>query len=371
MHMGKKVSVVILVPFLTGHGGMETVLTDVVNHYSQDSVINMQVYFGQGVRDDHFCQKFIRRSLIINGPKVQEQSVTSRLSGLVKTVLFLIGTSANEIVCMSPILVKIAATIKRVFRKKYSVISWVHFSLVGGNLTSIQYLKYADRHFAISSGIKRQLVELGVSSNNIAVVYNPINITAPMIPFDEDHSDTNFLYVGRLQWTGQKNLQELFNALINLRGDWHLSVVGSGEDAPIQAFIEEYHLASHVTLLGWQSEPWTNVSNIDCTVLSSKFEGLPMCIIESIIRGIPCVSSNCPTGPDDLITKENGYIYPMGQVSALTEKLQYFIDRKVQFNHEEVRKSLNWLNESKYYQHLTILLTNYQNTDFAGLIGKY
>jgi len=349
-----KISTVVLVPYLTGHGGMETVLTDVTNHYSQDSKIQMCVYFSQVVADGHFAQKFNNSKQFINKLRVGKQSLLSKMVSLMKLAIFLTKTNVSEVICMSPILVKIAATIKRVFHKKYTVISWIHFSLVGSDLNVVRDLLLADKHMAISSGIKQQLVDMGAPSTVVTVVYNPVKTNVPKIPFDPHHNGANFLYVGRVQWQGQKNLQELFQALVQLTGDWRLTVIGSGEVQQLKEFVRRHHLESKVRLLGWQSQPWEQVKDIDCTVLSSKFEGLPMCIIESIIRGIPSVSSNCPTGPDDLINPEqNGYIYSMGDCRQLAGILQRFVDHKVSFNHETIRKNAQWLDSNQYYQRVT------------------
>jgi len=354
MLSGEKISTVIVVPYLTGHGGMETVLTDVTNHYSHDSKIQMQVYFSQVVADGAFFENFNNPEQIINRLRVRRQTGVSKVVSLVKLASFLARTNVNEVICMSPILVKIAAVIKRVLHKKYTVISWIHFSLVGSDLSVVHDLLRADKHMAISSGIKRQLIDMGVTSKEVTVVYNPIETNVPMIPFKANHNGANFLYVGRVQWQGQKNLQELFQALVRLTGDWQLTIIGSGDDAQVLAFIKRHHLEGKVQLLGWQSRPWCQVQDIDCTVLSSKFEGLPMCIIESIIRGIPSVSSDCPTGPDDLIEPgKNGYIYSMGDSQQLAGILQQFIDHQVFFDHDAIKKNAQWLDSNQYYQRVT------------------
>lgn len=366
MKSGEKVKSVILVPYLTGHGGMETVLVDVVNHFTNSSLVDLKVYFSQCVNDDLFCKSFNSNSQLINKPKVQNQTKKSKIISFLKLFNFLIETKKEQIICMSPMLVRIAAAAKRLFKKDYTIISWIHFSLVGGDLKAIQYLKRADRHLAISSGIKRQLIKMGVPSETIAVIYNPVNTKVDLIPFDKRHVKTNFLYIGRVQWNGQKNLRELFNSLINLTGDWQLTVVGSGDDQLISKFVEEHNLADRVKLLGWQTNPWEQVINIDCSVLSSRFEGLPMCLIESVIRGIPIVSSDCPTGPDDLVVSSiNGYIYRLGDTGSLTELLQRFIDGKASFDRAKVAQSLQWLSSDYYYNRLTALLIHDKGNEFS------
>ena len=56
-----------------------------------------------------------------------------------------------------------------------------------------------------------------------------------------------------------------------------------------------------ITWHGWVDKPWEKINSASCTLLLSKFEGFPMVILESLSYGIPVISSDCPTGPEDLI----------------------------------------------------------------------
>lgn len=349
-----QVKVAIVTPYLTGHGGMETVLVDVMNAYHSDQKINLTVYFSQGIGNEDFLNVLDDHSQILNRLNAGKQTFAKKMLNVVKTVLFLATSKTDEIICMGTRLNRLAALAKTIFRKKYTVVSWIHFSLVGGDVVSVNAIKAADYHLAISNGIKRQLIDMGVASSRISVVYNPIDVNVPVVADVAENDPVTFLYIGRIQWEQQKNLQELFNALRRLHGNWQLIVIGSGEDEQVKLFIKQFHLEHHVKLLGWQSNPWTKVEAVSCSVLSSKFEGLPMGLIESLTRGIPCVASDCPTGPADLIKPmENGFLYKMGDVSQLAELLQKFVDKKVSFNHAEIKEKMNWLNSKRYYQNFT------------------
>jgi UDP-D-galactose:(glucosyl)LPS alpha-1,6-D-galactosyltransferase len=124
----------------------------------------------------------------------------------------------------------------------------------------------------------------------------------------------------------------LIQAAGQLHGDFELAivgdVVGDGRDREnLSVLARELGVADKVRWAGWQASPWTAVENVDVVVLSSAFEGFPMVLVEAMSRGIPCISSNCETGPDDIVVPDgNGWLYPPGDVEALRALMQRIID---------------------------------------------
>ena len=78
---------------------------------------------------------------------------------------------------------------------------------------------------------------------------------------------------------------------------------------------------------GWQEKPWKHIDFASALILTSDFEGFPMILGEAMSRGIPCISSDCPTGPEDIIISDvNGWLYPLRDIDKLKELLQQVID---------------------------------------------
>ncbi|WP_251569969.1 glycosyltransferase [Parasutterella muris] len=207
--------------------------------------------------------------------------------------------------------------------------SWVHFSL--NILHNIKILKKADHYLAISSGIAREIEsKLNVDPNHIDIVFNPVILTKNRIPKPK-HGTVRFLFMGRL--TEQKDPQLLFYALENLKGEWRLDIVGDGHlKEQLMKIAEEGGFLERITWHGWQPvDPWSyvqeNIKNVSALVLSSRNEGFPMVLVEAISRGVFCISTNCPTGPEDIICEENGVLTPVGNVEAMRDKLQSQIDK--------------------------------------------
>ncbi len=125
---------------------------------------------------------------------------------------------------------------------------------------------------------------------------------------------------GRL--TPQKGfdlLIEAFGLLVEEFPDWQLRIYGTGDrHDQLRALIDEHHLYNHVLLMGRTDQLDEEMAKASMYVLSSRYEGLPMVLIEAMSHGLPVVSFDCPTGPADVITDgKEGLLVPPGDVSAL------------------------------------------------------
>lgn len=135
--------------------------------------------------------------------------------------------------------------------------------------------------------------------------------------------------LGRL--TYQKSFDLLVEAwakVYKIHPDWSLQIIGSGED--------ELKLKEQVKLLGIEKSvqfiPVTqNVvqyyeqASLYC--MSSRFEGLPMVLLEAQAFGLPVVSFDCNTGPSDLIQPgENGYLVPCFDTTLFAQAIMQVIE---------------------------------------------
>ena len=91
--------------------------------------------------------------------------------------------------------------------------------------------------------------------------------------------------------------------------EWQLHIYGEGEEKqPLQNYINIHEL-TNVTLKGETTSVNNVYSNAAFFVMSSKYEGLPMVLIEAQSFGLPIVSYNCPFGPADIISDDkNGFL---------------------------------------------------------------
>lgn len=119
-----------------------------------------------------------------------------------------------------------------------------------------------------------------------------------------DHRSKIAVAAGRL--FPQKGFDLLIPAwakLVETYPDWQLRIYGSGEKkAELRELIEEHHLYNHVFLMGHTDRLDDELAKASFYVLSSRFEGLPMVMIEAMSHSLPVVSFDCPTGPSDVLT---------------------------------------------------------------------
>ncbi|WP_432165825.1 glycosyltransferase family 4 protein [Streptomyces sp. bgisy031] len=119
-----------------------------------------------------------------------------------------------------------------------------------------------------------------------------------------DHQSHIVAAAGRL--FPQKGFDLLIPAwakLVESHPDWQLRIYGSGEKkTELRALIEEHHLYNHVLLMGHTERLDDELAKASVYVLSSRFEGLPMVMIEAMSHALPVVAFDCPTGPADVLT---------------------------------------------------------------------
>lgn len=199
------------------------------------------------------------------------------------------------------------------------IVSWLHNPPKFFN--NFQMINYADLHWSISMGIKQKIDDILQSkSKRNFYIGNPFNLNVSEIsPIVGQH----FVFIGRLENT-QKRLDILLQALSLLSTSWTLDLYGTGPDEEkIKSLAIQLKISDKVKFHGWVDNPWDEIKHITCIVLTSDFEGMPMVIGEAMTRGIPVLSTDCETGPRDLIRDgENGWLVPTGNVFQLVETFQ-------------------------------------------------
>ena len=344
---------------LSGKGGLEVVIREMMtcfpNYYKDikssliiiDDIPNIEIF------ED------------LNNIKLFNNSLFSNL-GKIGSALFMlieiINAKERFIIGTSPKIIRYSKKIKKIFRKKYLIVSWIHFSLNEPFITKSDLL-HADYHFSISPGLTKQFVDLQGHSLNVFTIFNPIKqqnleISRPSYPI--------FLSIGRL--VEQKNNIELLKAaeMLPQNKPWKIVFYGDGEKKDeLVNFVIEKNLTDRVEFKGWVSDPWSEINEATALILTSHFEGFVMVVLEAISRGLPCICSNCPTGPADVINDANGFLYTPGKVTELAEKMIFFLNNSAQpkMRSSEIQKSINHLYEDAYFKRVYDALIEMDNRD--------
>jgi glycosyltransferase involved in cell wall biosynthesis len=138
------------------------------------------------------------------------------------------------------------------------------------------------------------------------------------------------LAVGRL--VRQKGFDTLLAAFAKLRERRaaRLLILGDGAlRGELESQRRGLPCASDVELAGFVANPWPFYRAASVTALSSRFEGLPTVLIEALASGCPCVSTDCPSGPREILDDGRyGVLTPVGDVAALAAALHDALERR-------------------------------------------
>ncbi|MBX6386528.1 MAG: glycosyltransferase family 4 protein [Microbispora sp.] len=118
-----------------------------------------------------------------------------------------------------------------------------------------------------------------------------------------------------------------FAQVVKEHPEWRLRIFGTGpKKAALQTLIAEHNLSENVTLLGRTNRLDDELAHASIYALSSRFEGLPMVMIEAMTHALPIVAFDCPTGPGDVLTDgTDGLLVPTGDVDALAAAMNRLI----------------------------------------------
>lgn len=356
--MSEVIRIIIAGQNVGGFGGMETVFRT-FSKLLIESERNYQISFvffneKNNTVDDQWLGEhdFVRLNTSIRNRKLKRFSLIYQFSSLIKK------TKPDYIIAFDSIGCYISRLALRFSFKKIPLFSWNHFSVADSY--KAKYLLMADKHLSISSGISQQLSKMGVSSSDIYTIYNPVPMQERTISCG---NKTNFLYLGRVMSGGQKNMNELFRALSGVNDDWNLHIVGSGDEDEIiklKNLARELNMSEKIIWHGWQTNPWNYVANeiknISALILTSTYEGLPMVLCEANSYGIYTISSDCPTGPADVIQPyKNGELYPVGNDNELTRILQKITTNETAINPDIIKDSISEFYENEYLHRVSAI----------------
>ena len=234
------------------------------------------------------------------------------------TLLALCFTALRPVVI--PIMHNVVMNRRRRFRNLYSIL-----------------LPSADHIIAVSDGVVDSLaLRLKIPRNRITRVYNPV-VTAdidelarsiPEHPWMLDEGPPVILGAGRLARV--KDFPTLLRAFqqVSRNRPVRLIILGEGRwRLRLENMIRKMGIEATVSLPGWVSNPYAFMSRASVFVLSSKFEGLGNVLIEAMACGCPCVSTNCPSGPAEILDDGRfGPLVPVGNESELAAAMEHVLD---------------------------------------------
>lgn len=174
-------------------------------------------------------------------------------------------------------------------------------------LASIVYRK-CNVIVAVSNGVRHDILDkFKVTQDRVITIYNPVLDNGQLTPRAmHDISDNpifKIVALGRL--TRQKGFDILIEAMTKVHHPCQLDIWGDGEDKQaLEYLIDKYHLQQHIFLRGSTDKPLDVLRKADLFVLSSRFEGFGLVLVEALASGCRIIATDCPHGPREIL--ENG-----------------------------------------------------------------
>ena len=173
---------------------------------------------------------------------------------------------------------------------------------------------------------------------NSKCIYNPLNkneikkqsLIKVNCNFYKGKKVLKIINIGR--FTDQKDHLTLVKAanLLKKKIKFKLLIIGRGKNKEkINDFIKKYNLRKFIKIINYQKNPYPYIKKSNLFVLTSKYEGLPNVLLEALTLKRFIISSNCQTGPAEILDNgKTGLLFKVGDYKELAKKILFFNSNK-------------------------------------------
>lgn len=323
----------------TGNGGIGRVTSILANSLSEDDnyAIHTLSYYNNNKENLYIINSKVKQDFLFDSPISMTKGLLK--GGIFKLQKYLKDNDIDVLIACGalyyPIAVLSCATTKT------KCICWEHSNVQNASDHSFQQIcrwigaKKSDLVVTLTKYDKISYIEkYGISK--IQQIYNPIDEQAfkHVRPYRSDSK--KILSIGRLSY--QKNFELLIDIakeVLEANPGWTWDIYGEGElREELQRKINEYGLGKRVILKGQVNNIYELYNEYSMLVMTSRYEGFPMTLLEGMANGLPLISFDILTGPNEIIEHSiNGYlIKPFNQekmissIKTLINNSQYRVE---------------------------------------------
>ena len=192
--------------------------------------------------------------------------------------------------------------------------------------------KFADKIITLTDADRNNYIsKYNINPQKVEFIYNWINSINSVEKYNVN--SRKLVTVGRFD--KQKGYDYLSKVTVNVLSkypDWQWDIYGSGDDKIKEELVEQFNIGEVLSQVNFMG----NVKGIDniypnhgIYVMTSRYEGLPLVLLEAKQYGLPIVSFNCPTGPSEIVIDgENGYLINDFDIEEMSNKICKLIEDK-------------------------------------------
>ena len=239
---------------------------------------------------------------------------------------------------------------------------WIHSSIKNWKKKKSRIDRFVDRIskyskiICICKEMKEDLINLkNELKNKVDFLYNPIDFDRIKKLSNKDFSEEDkkllkdkfLLSIARLDCV-PKDFETLFKAYEIAKKDGYdgkLYIIGDGPDKEKVEKLKEANLYKEdILFLGRKENPYNWLKKADKLILSSRYEGFAIVLLEGLCLGKNVIASDCKTGPKEILANNRGLLFKVGDYSTLAK---YIISKK---NKEELEFSLEEFERNRIFE---------------------
>ena len=347
---------IFFMPSMDG-GGVEKNLVIIANYFIKNfSKISLITY------DNRFNHLFDKRIKIINVKDRRKKNVKKYFKYFKCLVLLVQEYLKDRKILVFSFQANIYTVILSLFFN-YKVITRSNSSPTGWEGNQLKkyifkfFFKYAENIIVNSQQFKKEFKNK--FNINTVLIYNPLNKSQILkkskkslkFKFFDDPKSLKIINIAR--FTDQKDhitLLKSFEIIIK-KIKCKLLIMGYGNnEVIIRKFIKQKKLNNYVKVINFQKNPYNYLKKADIFILTSKFEGLPNVLLEAQVLRKFVISSNCPTGPREILKDgKYGDLFQVGDYKSLAKQIMKY-NRKSKIDRSKIKLAYNSLDRFDYFR---------------------
>ena len=322
---------------ITFKGGIERVTVNLANELIKENDITIVSYFKTNKKINYELNEKIKVEYLSNEKYDGEPGSFKRLFKFLKSLYIVtkyFKEDESDVIIAQGMPVALMLFFLNFMNKKIIVCEHVHYFYYGKFIRFIRSILYKF-YFKVIVLTKKDKEYFQKNLKNVECIPN---FTSYISDKTSQLNNKVLISVGRLEeQKGYDILINICSKFLSKYPEWKLKIFGEGNlKEKLQNQIEKSNLKNQVLLMGTTDRIEQEYLNSDIYIMSSRFEGFPMVLLEATSYSLPIISFDCPSGPSDIVEDGiNGFLIRNFNEKEMLEKIEILM------NDEKLRKEMS------------------------------